>query len=246
MDVGDTFSKKDTYTFDDPCYGCDGTFTIHLGSGLELVDEDTQGCVSTFTFDAATDVGIIDDDDGEIPVTEEEGYGDDCTDRIYDHRANLEYQSVEVERSWGDISFDVDADDDDVTYYHPPACGDSTYNDFGDETDALGTAFSALGLATSSGVLSAAGLAAGLVSTGNEYSPDRVYMAEAYGSYGFFRGGNHVRFTIIADDDGAGCNSDSEDSGKITLTQRVEASDFNGAVETSYDIFVDPNGVSVY
>jgi hypothetical protein len=208
----------------------DGYFEHNLGSALKCTNSDTDGGTSIYTFKLTGD-GVVLNEDGEMPITEAEGY-EDTYPRI-NHRGNVGEQGVVIERQYGDgVSV--------APYFSSKEFAPK--DRYANETDTQGgfgvlldTAFTALGAEAAGYALTGAQLANFLVGLAVNGDDDPVWdFTEQYGTgpNGFLRGGHGFGFTVAVADWSSG--------GLVTAKSTF------GNSEVAYDIQADHDGYSIY
>lgn len=208
----------------------DGYFEHNLGTGLRCVDANPEtGGTASYTFELTGD-GVVLNEDGEMPVTEGEGYTDSFP-RI-NHRGNVGKQGPILEKQYGD-GVGVTVYSSRKNLAPKDHFADVVGNPSGYAT-VLGAAFNALGAQAAGYALTAAQLAKYLVSFAVNDDGDPVWdYTQRYGqeANGFLRGGHALTFTI---------NVLSGSTGGLVTAK----SEF-GTAEVGYDIQVDNNGFRI-
>ncbi|WP_152436440.1 hypothetical protein [Halosimplex carlsbadense] len=243
-------------------YDLNGTHVKgNLGGALVLTNvsrddkSEHDDPLARYMFEVCADFVVIEPEKGDMPVTESEGYGDGNPDddRNLDYPANryegdwaADYQEIKIERQDDNtIQFGMEPPEDGDMYMHPVPQDGSSVADFGGGWSSLSTASSALSLAMSaagisgSGALGAAGLAASLMSQGDDYNmadDDQVVLSEQY-YVGFFRASNHAKFQLTVE---------PGESGQFKVTELFKHWRGRESCQTSWTIFADYDNVSVY
>lgn len=200
---GQVYDQKTMTVFD----AGGGTYEVHSGAGLEVsyIDDD-GGDRSLHEFKIAADVVVTERGGDEMPVSESEGYGDDCSERV-DHPAAMESQNLNITIDDEDTSYGQIVMDSEDVYMSPTRCDGQPAYDSSADSDAASAAAGALSVLSAlylSNPYASATLAATLylVQNGGDTIGDyEVDVGEYWSGEPFLRGGLEADFGIAVEGD---------------------------------------------